>query len=169
MARCWAGFASFGAGLVHIAVVREHLSESWSHGVFFAAVGLAQVGWALWALQGTSVPRPRLTVAATLGLIGLWAMSRTMGLPFGLGGKEPVGTADVLAMVLQVALILCIAAAVASTATARREVPQRSAAPALAAARFVALLAVGALAVSAVATPAMAATSAGEHAHEHGH
>ncbi len=169
MARCWAGFASFGAGLVHVAVVREHLEVSVSHGVFFAVVGLAQIGWGLWALRGPVVPRARTTVLATVALIALWAVSRTVGLPFGLGGKEPVGTADVLAVVLEVGLILCIALAARSVAVPNRDGSERSAQAPLASAKFVSLLAAGALAVSAVATPAMAATMAGVHAHPHGH
>ncbi len=169
VARCWAGFASFGAGLVHVAVVREHLEVSVSHGVFFALVGLAQVGWALLALRGPAVPWPRTTVAVTLALIALWAVSRAIGLPFGLGGKEPVGTADVLAVVLEVGLILSVALAVRSGVMVTPDGPEQTARPALASARFVTLLAAGALAVSAVATPAMAATMAGDHAHPHGH
>jgi hypothetical protein len=169
VARCWAGFASFGAGLVHVAVVREHLDVSVSHGVFFAVVGLAQIGWALWALSATSVPRPRSTALATLALIAVWAVSRTTGLPLGLGGKERVGTADVLAVALEVGLVLCVALAARSSATVPSGGPEPTARPALASARFVTLLAAGALAVSAVATPAMAATMAGDHAHPHGH
>jgi hypothetical protein len=169
VARCWAGFASFGAGLVHVAVLREHLDVSLLQGAFFAVVGVAQIGWALWALHGPSVPRPRLTAIATAAVIALWAVSRTVGLPTGLGGREAVGTADLLAVVLEVGLILCISLAAVSSATVRREVPPHTATPALASARVVALLAAGALAVSAIATPAMAATSAGDHAHPHGH
>ena len=167
VARCWAGFASFGAGLVHVAVVREHLDESLSHGVFFAVVGLAQIGWALWALSAAAVPRPRSTVYATVALIALWAVSRTVGLPFSLGGKEPVGRADVLAVALEVGLVLCVALAARSSATARRDGAELNPRPALTSVRFVSLLAAGALAVSAVATPAMAATMAGDHAHSH--
>jgi len=172
VARCWAGFASFGAGLVHVAVVQEHLAEAWYHGTFFAVIGLAQVGWALWALSGTSVPRPRATAAATLALIALWAVSRTIGLSLDpvTAVPEPVGRADLLAVVLELGLILCIIAALglrpASTSGVRTE---RAGSPTASSARFVALLAAGALAVSAIATPAMAATTAGEHAHEHGH
>ena len=38
MALCWAGFASLGAGLIHIAVVREHLTESPLLGISFIVV-----------------------------------------------------------------------------------------------------------------------------------
>ena len=169
MARCWAGFASFGTGLVHIAVVREHFAESWAHGTFFAVVGLAQIGWALLALHRVSVPFPRLTAAATLGLISLWAVSRTVGLSLDplTAAPEPVGTADLLAVLLEISLILCILAAIPRPATTTAEAP--STRDRASSARFLALLAAGALAVAAIATPAMAATQAGQHAHEHGH
>ena len=58
MARCWAGFASLGAGLVHLAVVREHLAEWWVYGVFFAAIGTLQILWALAALARDTRPSP---------------------------------------------------------------------------------------------------------------
>ena len=168
MARCWAGFASLGTGLVHFAVVQDHLAESWYHGTFFAVVGAAQVGWGLWALSGTSVPRPRTTAAATLALIALWAVSRTIGLSLDplTAVPEPVGTADALAVLLELALIGCIVAAMPRAVPANAE---RTGNPTATSARFAALLAAGALAVSAIATPAMAATTAGEHAEEHGH
>jgi hypothetical protein len=168
VARCWAGFASLGAGLIHIAVVREHLAESPSHGIFFAVVGLAQLGWAFWALSRNTVPFPRVTAGATVGLIALWAMSRTVGLSLNpvTAVPEPVGVADVLCVVLEVALIGCILAAMPRAARTPVEADQRDARSATSA-RGLALLAAGALAVSALATPAMAATAAGEHAHSH--
>lgn len=168
LARCWAGFASLGAGLIHIAVVREHLVETPFLGVSFIVVGLAQVAWAVWALSRSTVPAPRVTAAVTLGMIAMWAMSRTVGLSLNplTATPEPVGVADVLCVVLEVALIACVL--VAAPRSARQPVDSgqrdsRSAGPA----RSVALLAAGALAVSALATPAMAATSAGEHVRSH--
>ena len=168
VARCWAGFASLGAGLIHIAVVREHLTESPFLGISFIVVGLAQVGWALWALSRDTVPAPRSTAVVTMGFIAAWAVSRTVGLSLNplTAGPEPVGVADVLCVVLEVAVIACVLVAASRTARQPAESPQRvsrSAAPA----RSLALLAAGALAVSALATPAMAATTAGEHAHSH--
>ena len=173
VARCWAGFASFGAGLIHIAVVREHFAESWPQGVFFTAVGLAQVGWALLAMHRPDVPIPRLTGVATLGLIALWGVSRTVGLSLDplRSVPEPVGRADLLAVLLEVALILCILAAVPRPTSLPRtpEATPSTTSSAASSARFVALLAAGALAVSVIATPAMAATKAGQYAHGHGH
>jgi hypothetical protein len=165
VARCWAGFASLGAGLIHIAVVREHLPESPFLGVSFAVVGLAQVGWALWALGRDAVPAPRATVVVTLGLIAAWALSRTVGLSLNplTAVPEPVGVADVLCVVLEATLIGCVHVAMTQSARIPVADQRRSATTA----RGLALLAAGALAVSALATPAMAATAAGDHAHDH--
>ncbi len=166
MARCWAGFASLGAGLIHIAVVREHLAEVPFLGVSFVVVGLAQVGWALWALSRDTVPAPRATAVITLGFIAAWAMSRTVGLSLNplTAVPEPVGVADVLCVVLEAAVIGCVLVAMPRAARTPVEADQRRSATS---ARGLALLAAGALAVSALATPAMAATAAGDHAHDH--
>ena len=170
VARCWAGFASFGAGLVHIAVVGEHFAVSLSHGIFFAVLGLAQVGWALWALSRTSVPIPRITAGASVAVIALWAVSRTVSISVGplTLVREPAGTPDLIAVALQTALIACILVAMPWRATVQSMANEPRPASSAATARLVGLLAAGALAVSGVATPAMAATAAGEHAHGHG-
>ena len=171
MARCWAGFASFGTGLVHIAVIREHLAESWAQGTFFIVVGLAQIAWALWALSRETVPAPRLTAAATLALIALWGISRTVGLSLDplTSVPEPAGTPDLFAVLLEIALILCVLAAIPRAVTTAAPSEPPSLGKAALSGRFVALLAVGALAVSAIATPAMAASGAGQHGSTHGH
>ncbi len=164
VARSWAGFASLGAGLIHIAVVREHLGELPFLGVSFAVIGLAQVGWGMWALSRDSVPAPRTTAVVTLGLIAAWVMSRTVGLSLNplTSVPEPVGVADVLCVVLEAAVIGCVLVAMSRTARSPVQADQRRTS-----ARGLALLAAGALAVSALATPAMAATAAGDHAHGH--
>jgi hypothetical protein len=166
VARCWAGFASLGAGLIHLAVVREHLAEVPFLGVSFIVVGLAQVGWALWALGRDTVPAPRATVMLTLGFIAAWAMSRTVGLSLNplTAVPEPIGVADVLCVVLEVAMIGCVLVAMSRPARTPVEADQHRTATS---SRGLALLAAGALAVSALATPAMAATTAGEHVHDH--
>jgi len=164
VARCWAGFASFGAGLVHVAVVNEHLREYRLFGIFFAVLGIAQILWGVAAFARPTVPFPQLTGAVTLGVLALWMVSRTVGLPIGPEPwtAEAAARPDVLCAVLEVALLLCLVAAA----------PRRSPEPAVdggsrGAIRYVSLLFAGALAVSAVATPAMAASESGEHAEPH--
>jgi hypothetical protein len=161
VARCWASFASLGAGLVHLAVVQEHLEEWWLYGVFFAAVGTAQIGWALAALARDRAPLLRTVVFGNLAVVVLWAVTRTVGLPVGPEpwAAEAAGRADVLCSLLEVAV------AGALLAAARYAVqPAATGRPVV---RAVTLLFAGALAVSAVTTPALAATPAGGHAHHH--
>jgi hypothetical protein len=161
VARCWAGFASLGAGLVHLAVVREHLEQWWVFGVFFAVVGAAQIVWALLALAADRAPFLRLVVAGNLALVALWATTRTTGIPIGpeRWAPEPAGRADVLCIVLELATVVALAVAARGV---RRPVVA-NVGRSRGAGRAVALMFAGALAVSAVTTPALAATESGQH------
>lgn len=163
VAQCWAGFASLGAGLVHLAVVHEHLKEWWVFGVFFAMVGAAQFLWALAALAADRTPFLRHVVGGNVALIALWATSRTTGLPIGpdSGTPEAAGRADVLCVVLELATVLALVVA----ARGLRRPQVTNAVRSQSAGRFVALMFAGALAVSAVTTPALAATESGQHSH----
>jgi hypothetical protein len=162
VARCWAGFASLGAGLVHLAVVREHLAEWWLLGAFFVAVGALQVGWAVLALGRDHAPAPRTIATLNAGVLVLWAVTRSVGLPVGpeRWTAEAVGLADVVCAALEVVVVGLLLAAL--------RVPRDGRQMHLAAGARLALLGVGALAMAAVTTPALAATEAGEHAHPHG-
>jgi hypothetical protein len=161
VARCWAGFASLGAGLVHLGVVREHLEEWWIFGVFFAVVGAAQICWALMALSADRAPFPRFVVGANIALVALWATTRTVGIPIGpeRWAPEAAGRADVLCIVLELATLVALTVA----ARGVRRPLVTSVGRSRGAGRSVALLFAGALAVSAVTTPALAATESGQH------
>jgi hypothetical protein len=161
VARCWAGFASLGAGLVHLAVVQEHLAEWWVYGAFFAVIGAAQILWGLGALARDRAPFLRLVVAANIALVALWATTRTVGIPIGPEPwtTEAVGRADVLCVVLEVATVLALFAVVRAMPRGAKVSTRRG----LGAGRFVALMFAGALAVAAVTTPALAATESGQH------
>lgn len=94
-----------GAGVIHLSVLPEHLSEWWLYAVFFAASGLAQVSLAGWYLLGGPGRRVSLGVAvATLGIVAMWLVTRTSGLPFGpdAGSPEAWGVADVVCSGLEV-------------------------------------------------------------------
>jgi hypothetical protein len=162
VARCWAGFASLGAGLVHFAVVHEHFQEWWLFGVFFLIVGVLQIGWAMLALARDTVPIPRLTAAASVAILVLWVVSRTSGIPVGPEpwAAEPWGTADILCAVLEAVVVVLLLVILRSRtpATTNRKLTRTQ----------LVLLAVGALVMAAITTPALAATQAGEEAHPMG-
>lgn len=163
VARCWAAFACLGAGLIHLAVVHQHLAQWRLAGVFFVLVGVTQVGWAIAALARRTVPAAGITATASLALVALWGVTRTTGLPFGpdAGTAEPVGTADVLCVVLQMTTVVLVL--VSAAVSGRGNPPSRDPSPGL----KLALLGAGALVMAALTTPALAATDAGAHAHPH--
>jgi hypothetical protein len=163
VARCWAGFASLGAGLIHLAVVQEHLDEYWLFGVFFIVLGVGQILWAVAALALDRPPWLRTMAYGNLAVVALWAVTRTVGLPIGPEHWEPeaASRADVLCTLLEVGVAGTLFAAA-------RFADRPSAVVSRSSGRFVALLFAGAVAVSAITTPALAATPAGGEAHMHG-
>ena len=164
--RLWAAFALLGAGLVHLAVVSEHVAESALHGFFFAVVGTAQLGWGVLAMARTSVPAPRVLVAVQVAVVAIWAASRTVGLPIPpeRWTSEPVGTADLLTAALEAVAVAATVLAARVLRASRQATPDRT----ISSRRLLAGAAAGALLVSALTTPALAATGAGELAHPHG-
>jgi hypothetical protein len=157
VARCWAGFASLGAGLIHLAVVQEHFDEWWLYGTFFLAVGIAQIIWAVVALASDKPPWLALTAWCNFAIVVLWAVTRTTGLPFGPepGQAEAVGRADVLCCVLELVVFGALMVVPRLAARDERSAGRRPVGT------FVALMFVGALVSAAITTPALAATPAG--------
>ena len=93
-----AGFASLGAGIIHLAAVSEHVAQWWLHGVFFLVLGVVQIAWAVQAMERDRLPVPHLFATLNAAVIGLWLVTRTSGLPVGPEPwqAEAVGTADLV-------------------------------------------------------------------------
>lgn len=91
------------AAAVHCYVVPEHLHEYMPAGIFFIVVTLVQVGVgaALFARRpGRWAYRAAIGLFA--GLLAVWALSRTVGMPMGDGWEiEPVGWLDLLSRVVE--------------------------------------------------------------------
>lgn len=103
-----AALASFGAAVIHFAVVPAHWQEWVVAGQFFALLALFQLVWARAVLA-----RPTNLVLAggvllNLGAIALWVVSRTVGAPFGPHAGEPelVQAADLCALLLQLYVVM---------------------------------------------------------------
>ena len=97
--------SSMAAAGVHAAVFPHHLQESYVVGISFLAMTLGQAAWA--CLVTIDASKDRLLVAGivgNLGLVALWAVSRTSGLPFGLG-REAVGGWDIAAVTWELVLV----------------------------------------------------------------
>jgi hypothetical protein len=157
VARVTGALAMLGAAVIHFAFAPDHLSEQTSHGVFFLAVGWAQlVGAAALAFAWRPVRTWLLGSAAlNVGVAALWLLTRTAGLP---GDEpEPVGFPDALASGLE------IFAAVSALALALGwlvDRPVRLPAPAVTGFSAVAMIAV----VTASVVPSLG----GGHAHDDG-
>jgi hypothetical protein len=98
------------AAAVHLIVCPEHFQESVMYGGFFAATTAAQFAWSFLVVRR---PSRWLLLSGVLGscaLIGLWAVSRTVGIPFGpaSGQIEPVGALDLTATASELGVVLLV-------------------------------------------------------------
>lgn len=165
--RWWAACASLGAGLIHLAVVSEHVSEWWLYGVFFIVLGVVQMAWAVQAMAGGPLPVPGLFAAMNIAVVGLWLVTRTTGLPVGPKPweAESVGTADLVCSALEAAVAVLVMVMV----MVRRPEVHESAALTKVQRRMVA---VGALVIAAVTVAALVANPpafrGGHHPHAAG-
>jgi hypothetical protein len=81
VARWVAAGASTTAAAVHLYVTPDHLREWWLYGGFFVAVTVAQALLAVLLLRGPGVGVVLLGIWGTVGLIAIYVISRTAGLP----------------------------------------------------------------------------------------
>ena len=107
-----AAVLSLGAAAVHVAVCPEHFREGLVYGVFFAVTSTAQFGWSALVFV-----RDRLAWLAPVGLVGnaglvlLWAVTRTVGIPVGpqAGEVERVGALDLVCQGCELAVVaICV-------------------------------------------------------------
>jgi len=91
-----------GAAGLHIAVISEHFGEWPPAGWFFVGLSIVEVAAAVLVWSA----RPQMTsliIALSLGTVVLWAVSRTVGLPFGPEPwtAEEIGALDIAATLLE--------------------------------------------------------------------
>jgi hypothetical protein len=144
------------AGAIHFAMVPSHMDGSTVEGIGFAVVGWIQVVTAVLLVTRPSRGLLRFTMLSTAAFIGVWAVSRTWGLPVGEHAGHPHDAAfvDLVAVGIEVALV-----ALAGVWLSRPDWGRGWRRSALAAAAVVPL------AVVALATAAIASPSARDHAH----
>jgi hypothetical protein len=160
-----------GAGLIHVSVILEHRGGDPALPVGFAVVAWFQLVTAFLVLRS-----PRSTnvlgavVVGNLAALGAWALSRTVGLPFGLHDGEPEAAAllDVVCAGLEAAAVVLALAALLADRHVARPV-------AVAGAGAVLALATVAMVVPEESTPTTTVSAAGTttsggdgHSHSHG-
>jgi signal transduction histidine kinase len=112
---------SVGAALVHADVIDSHFQVSALYGWFFVVSAVTQLAWgllAVWRLDRA------LLVWGAVGnglIVLLWVVTRTVGLPIGPEPWQPetTGALDVLATVLELALVVGAVASLTGTTGVR--------------------------------------------------
>lgn len=102
-----AALCSAAAAAIHFGVTGEHFHEWWLYGGFFLALGAYQLWYAAIMWQAPSRREVATGAIVNTGVLMLWWLTRTSGLPFGpdAGQAEPFGTADVLCSGLEAAVV----------------------------------------------------------------
>ena len=91
-----------GAAGFHFGAMGEHSGVSWTHGLFFAAAAWTQVGVGILLLFRPSRGVVVAGIVANIGILGLWVLTRTVGLAIGGDGTpEMWGTIDGLCAMLE--------------------------------------------------------------------
>ena len=103
--------ASTAAAGAHAAVGPAHLEASFLVAAFFVVAPVVQLLWAALVLQRARRTSLVVGAAVNAAFVALWAVTRTVGLPFGLlPGVEPVGAWDVFTVISEIALVTaCVA------------------------------------------------------------
>jgi hypothetical protein len=105
---------AWGAGLIHVEAAIEHIQEYALYALFFALLAPMQFGWGIAVYRRASRKLLVIGAALSLGVVALWTMSRTSGLPIGpepwqpeaVGPNDVVATADEIVLALLVGLQL---------------------------------------------------------------
>ena len=125
-----ASVAAAGSALVHFAVAPEHFAEWWGFGLFFVLCAEVQLGWTLLLGRIHSNRMVAVGLAGSLALVATWALSRTVGLPFGPepGVPEEIGLPDLVSVVLELITAMACAWAllVPNRTTVRLSLPLRA-------------------------------------------
>ena len=101
------GIVAGCAGVLHLLASRDHLEHPLVAS-FFVVLALAQFGWAALVVWQRSSLILTLGIVGNLAVVGIWAFSRTTGLPFyePIKAVEPVGIADATATMFEIIAVL---------------------------------------------------------------
>jgi hypothetical protein len=89
-------------------VVPEHLEETALFGFFFILAAAFEIAWAMAVLFRTAVIVYTIGALANSATIGIWLLSRTIGLPIGPEPwmPEPMQSLDVAATSMELLLVV---------------------------------------------------------------
>ncbi len=102
---------SLAAAGIHLLAMPEHFEEWWGYGAFFLVAAAFQGLYGLVLLWRPGSSLFLLGIVANLGVVVLWLLTRTAGIPFfgpHAGEVEAVGALDVAATAAELALVVAL-------------------------------------------------------------
>jgi hypothetical protein len=104
-----AGLAFIG-GLIHVGAAVDHWEEFHLYTLVFSCLALVQAAWATLILRGASRRVLILGCVFQLGVVALWAVSRTVGVPIApeIWTPEEIGVADLIETIGEVVTVLAV-------------------------------------------------------------
>jgi hypothetical protein len=113
------------AAAIHVVASAGHFSEWWLYGVFFAGLATWQAAWGVLVYRDPTERAIVTGAGVNVGVVLLWLVTRTVGLPFGPDqfSPEKVGVLDIAATVDELS-IACLGLALVHAAWRRRLAPK---------------------------------------------
>jgi hypothetical protein len=104
-----AALAFIGA-LIHVGAAVDHWREYHLYTLVFSCLAALQTCWALLILRGASPRVLALGCVMQLGILVLWAVSRTVGVPLAPSAWAPeqIGIADLLETIGELTTVLAV-------------------------------------------------------------
>jgi hypothetical protein len=104
---------SFGAAAIHLSVIESHIDRGFFVASFFLLSGWFQMLWPVVYLLRRSRWVAITGAAVNAGIVVLYVISRTVGLPFGLtDGPEAVGFVDLVATIMESVIVVMLMPAI---------------------------------------------------------
>ena len=101
---------TWAAAAIHFTAAVEHFGEHPSHAVLFTLLACAQLLWGIALYRSPSRRLLLIGVLMNVGVVAVWVVSRTSGIPIGPSPwrPEPVGLLDAVASADEVAMALLV-------------------------------------------------------------
>jgi hypothetical protein len=120
------GVASLGAAVIHAAVIGEHFALDAMQGTFFLVAMGCQAAWAMAVIASPRRWVLMAGIAGNLGIVAVWIISRTVGIPLVAAGEpEAASMLDLVATACEVVVVAgCTILLYAPRRIWHRRVPQ---------------------------------------------
>jgi hypothetical protein len=107
---------TFVGGLIHVGAGVDHFAEFPPYTLVFCLLAAGQIAWAALLLRNPSRRVLLLGCAFQLGIVVLWALSRTVGVPIAPGPWVPegIGVADLVETVGEIVSVIAVLCVVCS-------------------------------------------------------